>query len=288
VQRFLLLCAVVLSLVSTTSSASGRLAIVIDDIGYNLKAGERTARLPGAITLAVIPFTPYGTELAHLGHAEGKEIMLHAPMSNHKGFALGKGGLTESMTEADIIASLRASIANVPHVVGVNNHMGSLLTERATVMGWIMQELQAQSLYFIDSRTTAQTQALIEAEKIGLPSRKRDVFLDDTQTHQAIKQQLERAVKLASVQGDALAIGHPYPETLALLETLQPLLDRYDVKLVPASALLRRSIPRTEVPTTSTRRVINHCIAPPLSLWPRPWYPQDPFTLTDEIYPRAN
>lgn len=273
---------------SSALFAQGRLAIVIDDIGYNLTAGERTARLNGPITLAVIPFTPYGTQLAQLGHAQGKEIMLHAPMSNHKGFALGKGGLTESMSEPDIIASLRASIANVPHVVGVNNHMGSLLTERATVMSWVMRELKAQSLYFIDSRTTAKTQALIEAEKIGLPSRKRDVFLDDTKTTSAIQQQLEKAVKLASEQGEALAIGHPYPETLALLESMQPLLDRYRVTLVPASALLRRTAPRVSLPALLPTYSPSRCMAPPLQLWPRPWYPRDPFQAAHEAFSSAH
>lgn len=260
---------------STPVFAQGRLAIIIDDIGYNLALGKRTADLDGDFTLAVLPFTPHGIELAQRAHQRGKEIMLHAPMSNRHNYPLGRGGLVSGMPRAEFLAVLRQNIANIPHIKGVNNHMGSSLTEQAEPMRWLMEELKTRQLYFVDSRTSAQTQALFMAEEIQLPSRRRDVFLDDERTHSNIKYQLLRALKLAQQQGAAIAIGHPYPETLAELEHLQPLLNQYQVKLVKASQLM---------PSRSRRQPAKGgadaiCIAPPINLWPQVWVPIDPFAL---------
>ncbi|WP_238582312.1 divergent polysaccharide deacetylase family protein [Cellvibrio sp. OA-2007] len=262
----------VATLLSLPVVASNRLAIIIDDIGYNLTLGKRTADLSGDFTLAVLPFTPHGIELAERAHRSGKEIMLHAPMSNQHNYPLGRGGLTSGMQRGEFLAVLRQNLANIPHIKGLNNHMGSQLTEQAEPMSWLMEELQQRQLYFVDSRTSAQTQALAMAEKIHLPSRKRDVFLDDERTTSNIKYQLIRALKLAQQHGSAIAIGHPYPETLHELEQLQSLLDHYQVQLVKASQLMPHAQPLNN--TKQTR-----CIAPPMGLWPQIWLPIDPFSL---------
>ena len=265
-------------------AAQGHLAIIIDDIGYNLKLGQRAANLSGDFTLAVLPFTPYGIELAERAHKRGKEIMLHAPMSNRHNYPLGRGGLVSGMQHAEFLAVLRQNLASIPHIKGVNNHMGSLLTEQAEPMRWLMEELKQQRLYFVDSRTSAQTQALIMAEQIQLPSRRRDVFLDDERTRSNIRSQLVRALKQAQQQGSAVAIGHPYPETLIELEQLQPLLDQYNVQLVKASQLMARS-----QSLTGTKQNFRHknriCIAPPMSLWPQIWAPIDPFAVDKLLGP---
>lgn len=261
------------ALLSPPVSASGRLAIIIDDIGYNLALGKRSADLNGDFTLAVLPFTPHGAELAERAHRQGKEIMLHAPMSNRHNYPLGRGGLKTGMQRSEFLAVLRENLANIPHIKGVNNHMGSQLTEQAEPMGWLMDELRQRQLYFVDSRTSAQTQALNMAERIHLPSRKRDVFLDDERTTSNIRYQLIRALRLAQQRGSAIAIGHPYPETLSELEQLQPLLAQYQVTLVKASQLMRRP------QLASNTKTHPRCIAPPINLWPQVWAPIDPFSL---------
>lgn len=260
------------------SHEMAQLAIIIDDLGYNLRLGQRTLNLAGDITVAVLPFTPHGQELAEYAYQQGKEVMLHAPMSNHHDYPLGRGGLRSGMSKAEFLRVLRQNLANVPHVKGVNNHMGSQLTEESEPMGWLMAELQQRQLYFVDSRTSAQTQALIQAQHIGLPSRKRDVFLDDKRDTTVIYQQLVLALKKAQQQGSALAIGHPYPETLQVLEQLPELLSHYKVTLVKASRLMTSATPRAAKVAS-----ITYCLAPPASLWPSTWAPVDPFGYRPEL-----
>jgi len=219
-----------------------RLAIIIDDIGYNLGNGRKIAELPIDITLAVLPFTPHGKMLAEFGHQQGKEIILHAPMSNEHHFPLGPGALTDDISQPLMINILDKNLLNIPHVKGLNNHMGSQLTQNSEIMGWLMTYLKTRQLYFIDSRTTAKTEALNQAQAHQLPSRKRDVFLDDKRNIQHIRQQLELAIKIAHKQDGAIAIGHPYPETLKVLNELVVRNPR-QVELVLVSELLSNQTP---------------------------------------------
>lgn len=238
------------------SAQAGQLAIIIDDLGYNQVLGKRAIDLPGDFTYAILPFTPHGHELAERAHALGKEIMLHAPMSNEQLLPLGKGALVTGMTQEEFLQVLRDDLASIPYVKGVNNHTGSQLTQDAQTMSWLMRELKSRHLYFVDSRTTTKTQALAVAEAIGLPSRKRDVFLDNKNDEVHIHQQLLLAINTAHRQGSAIAIGHPYRNTLKALEKIHPLLERYQVRLVKTSLLM----PRLNSP-------VQFCSAPPLYLW---------------------
>jgi polysaccharide deacetylase 2 family uncharacterized protein YibQ len=132
---------------------------------------------------------------------------------------------------------LDAAFKAVPYTAGINNHMGSRMTAQPEAMAWLMGELQRRNKFFVDSRTSARTVAAAEAQKIGLASVSRDVFLDDERTEAAITTQLQTAIKLAHKQGSAVMIGHPYPQTLAVLERELPKLkaqgiDWIDIKLM--------------------------------------------------------
>jgi polysaccharide deacetylase 2 family uncharacterized protein YibQ len=254
---------------SASTQAEARLAIIIDDIGYNKAQSERAARLNGKFTLAVLPFTPYGLSSAQLAHSCGKELMLHLPMSALKHQTLGKGALVSGMEKAEFVTTLRQNLNSIPHLKGVNNHMGSRLTQEAEPMQWLMAELRPRGLYFVDSRTSAQTKAFDIARSQQVPSLKRDVFLDDSQEPKAIEQELNRAIKLARERGAAVTIGHPYPATLDILEDIESLLKKQGVRLVYASQLLG---PLAEITSPiSAPSVLNEegfpfCPVPPVAL----------------------
>jgi polysaccharide deacetylase 2 family uncharacterized protein YibQ len=224
---------------SASTQAEARLAIIIDDIGYNKTQSERAARLNGKFTLAVLPFTPHGLSSAQLAHKHGKELMLHLPMSALNNQFLGRGAVVSGMEKTTFLNIIRQDLASIPHIKGVNNHMGSRLTQETEPMQWLMAELRLRGLYFVDSRTSAQTKAFDIAKSQQVPSLKRDVFLDDSNEPKAIEQELNRAIKLARERGAAVAIGHPYPATLDILENIESLSQKQGVKLVYASQLVQ-------------------------------------------------
>lgn len=226
-------------LITIDSDSRPRLVIILDDIGNNAESGNRAIALPGAITYAVLPYTPHGKMLAEQAFKANKEIMLHAPMSNISGMALGPGVLTMDMNEEDFIQALRNAIADIPHITGINNLTGSELTAALLPMQWVMLELKNQGLFFVDSMTTSDSVAEATAIAHHLPVLRRHVFLDNTRTEEAIHSEFQRALNTARQQGYAVAIGHPYPETLSYLEQALPTLQAQGVQLVSVSELIK-------------------------------------------------
>jgi len=221
--------------------APATIALVIDDVGYLLAPGLRAIALPGPLAYSVLPHTPYAVSLAEAAHRAGKEVMLHLPMEPREGLSLGPGGLLHTMNHLELSQTLRTDLALIPHIRGVNNHMGSLLTQQSEAMAWVMADIKShEGLFFIDSRTTAATVALDAAQKAGLSATRRDLFLDNVSQPAAIRVQFARLVALARLQGTALGIAHPRPATLQMLEDLLPRLPALGVRLRPVSETVAR------------------------------------------------
>lgn len=223
------------------TSLAGNLVIVIDDVGYNMSRGSRAIALPGPITIAVLPFAPHTPHLVEQAVIAGKDVIVHQPMQPQPSAHAREehGTLRLEMAPHKFDALVSAALDAVPGRVGLSNHTGSLLTAHHLPMQRLMQQLSKRGLYFLDSRTTAQTVALTVAQQFGVPALKRDVFLDHVPTAHAIHQAFERALYVARQQGHAVLIGHPYPVSLDYLEARLRELPN-DIKLVTASTLLQQ------------------------------------------------
>ena len=213
------------------------IAIIIDDMGHNLVEGERLIALDQPITLAFLPYRRYTTRLAELAHQRHKEIMLHAPMANTRNIGLGPGGLDPDMDQNSIATTLRRALQSIPHVQGVNNHMGSLLTQQLQPMDWVMSELDHYPVYFVDSRTIASSIAGEVAAAYRIPTLTRDVFLDHEQTEEFVNQQFELLIKRAKENGSAVGIGHPHKVTVDYLEKRLPELDEQGIAVATVSGV---------------------------------------------------
>ncbi len=217
------------------------LGIIIDDVGHGLAQGRRVIALPAPVALAILPHTLAADRLAREARAEGKTVMLHLPMENQSGLPIGPGGLYAAMSRAEFMRALGESLDSLAGVQGVNNHMGSLLTTLRPQMDWLMEELARRELFFIDSRTSAQTEAALAAAARGVPHASRQVFLDNLRTAEHLSLSFDTAVARARKEGQAVIIGHPYPETLKFLEQrLAGLEEREQVRVVPIETLLDR------------------------------------------------
>ena len=216
------------------------IAIIIDDLGNWRSAGVRTALLPGPVACAVLPHTPFAALIAERAYSEGKEVMLHLPLAPIRQVAIAAGTIDIDTTRAQLTRILTANIASVPHIVGVNNHMGSLLTQHPGHMAWLMTELRVRGgLFFVDSYTSDSSVALKIATENGVPTIRRDVFLDNVPTETAIDREFRRLVELARRNGIAVGIGHPYPATLTYLEHNLPELTDEGIRLISVADSIR-------------------------------------------------
>lgn len=214
-----------------------QIAIVIDDVG-NHQRDLNLLSLPGELTFAILPHTPYSQKFAYLASQQSKELLLHVPMQAIEDKALGPGALTLDMDKQTLQMTLGHALASLPQVSGVNNHMGSALTQYSAPMKWTMEVLRKRGLYFLDSRTTNESQAQTVADLYGVANIARQVFLDNEKQDAYLAQQLAEAKSLSLRNGQTVLIAHPYPETVAFLHEQIPLLLKQGYELVPLSQLV--------------------------------------------------
>jgi polysaccharide deacetylase 2 family uncharacterized protein YibQ len=223
--------------------ASARIAIVIDDLGNDREALERIAGWPFPVAGAVLPGLPESADAARRLEASGKEVLLHLPMEpdGYPQVRPGPGVVLRSDSDEKIARTVSEDLDSVPGAVGVNNHMGSAATADPRVMRAIVRVLSERRLFLLDSRTTEATVARRIADEASLPAVSRRVFLDATEGPDAVERAFRDLLNKARRDGQALAIGHPHPTTLALLERELPLLAAGNVELVTVGSLTRVS-----------------------------------------------
>lgn len=227
---------------SPAGQESRSIAVIIDDIGYDLAIVEELAGIPAPIAFAVLPHTPHAVAAAERLHAAGKEILLHLPMEPHAypGESPGKGALLTAMDREEIRRTIRGDLAAVPFVSGVNNHMGSRFMEDGARLAILMEELRAENLFFVDSMTTADSRGRAQANRTGVRFAARDRFIDHTPGYDAaLKTLKEAAGEDRRNNMPLLMIGHPHGQTVRALRDALPLWQARGVTMIPLSAFLR-------------------------------------------------
>lgn len=222
------------------------LAIVIDDMGLDRPRALKALALHGPLTVSLMTYADNLPELVTQAHAAGHEVMAHLPMEpvNPKENP-GKGALFARMDDGAIRKTIAEDLDSWSGYVGINNHMGSKFTADRARMAVVMEELKARGLMWLDSRTINDTAGPGAARALGVPFITRDIFLDNVETADAIRVQLELAKATAKSRGTAVAIGHPHDATIAALKEWLPTLADAGVQLVPATEILKRRSEKT-------------------------------------------
>ncbi len=214
------------------------MAIVIDDVGYGLTGLKEFLALPFPLAFSVLPDLPHSREAGRLIVEAGKELLVHLPMEPSGGTNPGPGAVLTSQSDEEIRLLLERSLERLPRAVGLNNHMGSLATADRRVMGVVLEFLRGRGLFFLDSRTTADTVGPQLAGQLGVSLLERTVFLDNESSAAYIEQALQHGVRAARLRGSAVLIGHVQDVELAgELRRLLPGLAGEGVQLVAPSLL---------------------------------------------------
>lgn len=222
------------------NKVTGKIAIVIDDLGQDFEISQLFMEIDKSITISILPGLPYSQKIAKEAKNRGHDIILHLPMEpeGYPDINPGNRALLSSMSRDELIGLLRENISSVPYIKGLNNHMGSKLTANAAIMEIIFAELKGKNYFFLDSRTNGDSKAYQTARRFGLKAGNRDIFLDNEKQSGEIKKMLAHLESVALKNGKAVAIGHPYSETLAALKEGLPSLYAKGLRLVPLSDIV--------------------------------------------------
>jgi len=231
----------ILASFSASAKEQAKIALIIDDMGIQRNLSLSALQLPGAVTYSFLPFTAHTQALANLAYQQGKELMLHAPMQAIELEERERHELSADMGGGAFERLFIRQLQDIPHIAGVNNHKGSLLTQNYPAMTHIMQLIKAQyggALFFVDSKTASASVAQKAAIDFGLATLGRDIFLDhDDPSQIVIRRQFRKLIALALRNGSALGIAHPRANTLAVLQDELHKITAYDVQLVSVSEL---------------------------------------------------
>ncbi len=226
-----------------------RIAIIIDDLGMNVPRTKDVIDLPAPLTLAFLPYAPEVRKLAAAGRAKGHELIIHVPMEAMNGtLNIGPMGLHTGMSPSDFEAQFDKILQSFEGYDGINNHMGSRLTQDIPAMTHLMTLLKRHGLFFVDSKTIGTSMAEKAARQAGIPYAGRDVFLDHVETQAFAAAALVKAEQVARKNGYAIAIGHPKDFTIRALKDWIPTLAAKGIDLVPVREVLKRPAVAVPVP----------------------------------------
>lgn len=225
-----------------------QVAIIIDDIGNDLSPVRELLKIDAGITFAILPLCSHTRDAADLLHRAHREILLHLPMepASYPREKPGNGALFTDMNDGELLSQLDKDLASVPHISGVNNHMGSKFMSDEEKLKVIFNRLRKENLFFIDSRTAADSKASAVSEKVGLPLASRRIFLDNSRNYKEIYKILIEVAENAGSGGVApvIIIGHPYPETIRAIKDASRIFRAKGVAIVPVSQLIKDRTPR--------------------------------------------
>jgi len=221
---------------ASSGIVKAKIAIVIDDWGYNLDAADMLdPKYP--VTCAVLPNLAASRQVSEKLHSKGQEIILHLPMEPREKLNLENDTILISMNDAQIRKILDKDLESVLYARGINNHMGSFATSDAKVMKAVFKEMKKKRLYFLDSSTAAGSVCPKLAPKFGINFAKRNVFIDNESDPEYIKKQILGLALVARTYGSAIGIGHARPNTLETLKEIMPELESQGYKFVFVSEL---------------------------------------------------
>ena len=233
------------------------ISIIIDDLGYSRSQAEQVLQLPLAVTLSILPFTPYSQKISQWAGDQGREYLLHLPMQGRTQYNTDPGMLSISMSDDEFVDSLKTNLQALSGYSGINNHKGSELTADPAKMQLLLKILSAKgSIFIVDSKTTATSKISAFARQFRVPFSVRNIFLDVDKSELAIKKQFDRLLNIARKRGSAIAIGHPYPSTLAVLGSLLADNEGTEFELVTVRRLIERQH-QTPPTVTSSLQILS-------------------------------
>jgi polysaccharide deacetylase 2 family uncharacterized protein YibQ len=217
-----------------------RLAIVVDDFGYDPVRDAEWLDFPERITVSVLPYGPSSKSFAASARTHGFGVILRVPMESEGGVADRTEPflLRREMTSEEIADRFARMAADVPQANGASNHMGSAFTSNLGAMASFAKALKGKGFFFVDSVTSAGSVALTAMEEAGVPAIRRDIFLDDDGRPEEMRRKWASAVALAKERGDAILLCHARRETRKALLELLPQLRTEGIRPVTVEELL--------------------------------------------------
>jgi polysaccharide deacetylase 2 family uncharacterized protein YibQ len=205
------------SLRSISQIRKKQIFLVIDDAGLTMRQAEQFVNIPISMTIAIMPHRRVCREVDQLVRKDPlKEVILHQPMEANRSSANpGRGAIYDRMGNKEVLLILEDNLLTVPSAVGINNHMGSRVTENGQIMKEVLSFCQSRKLFFLDSKTSYNSVVPKVAKELKVHLEQRHVFLDIVHERSAIERAWRQTIKKAEKNGYVVVIGHAWSKDTA-------------------------------------------------------------------------
>ncbi|MCS7180174.1 MAG: divergent polysaccharide deacetylase family protein, partial [bacterium] len=223
-----------------TSKKKGKVAIIIDDIGWNISILKEIEKIDEPLTLSILPKAPYSKQILNELKGKNYELFLHLPLEPAPpSQCFDKGLIKIDMNDEEIKKTFEENVGDfLPYIKGINNHMGSLYTINEDKMKILLKEVQEKKLFFVDSLTSPKSCGYKIAKEFGIKTGKRDVFIDNSPDPEEINKKIDEIIKIAQEKGKVIAIGHAKTTTINILKNRISDFEKNGIEIVPVSSLL--------------------------------------------------
>jgi polysaccharide deacetylase 2 family uncharacterized protein YibQ len=224
------------------SGSGSRIAFIIDDWGQTTSNCKYLKDIKEPMAVSILPGLRHTKDVANCAKLYHKLTMLHLPLEALHNFDFYPPNyiIKTTMSPSLVTKIEEEDLAQLPSIEGVNNHMGSKATEDRALMKIILRNIKSRGLFFVDSMTARGTVSSSIAQEMDVPFGKRDVFLDNVNTREAIIKQIIVLAQKAHARGYAVAIGHDRHLTMQVLKDEIPWLERQGFHIVSIKTLLRK------------------------------------------------
>ncbi len=222
--------------------AKGRVALIVDDVGYGGPSTRKLLETPIPMGIAILPFYPGSTQAHDRAIERGLDPMLHMPMQPKA----AEGKYRENhvvgahLPPEEIRRRTRAALDSLPGILGFNNHMGSLATESWFVCSEVLGVAKDRPLFFVDSLTSPRSVAQETARKLGIPTTRRNTaFLDNDPSRAGVDAAFAELLSATGSGRDQVAILHDKPESVASMDHARTRFRDRGIELAFVSELVR-------------------------------------------------
>jgi uncharacterized protein len=221
-----------------------RIALVIGGLGVSANiTSDAISKLPGAVTLAFMPYSYDVDHLAGRARRAGHEILLQAPMEpfNYPDNDSGPQTLLTTLSAEQNLERLYWLMSRFQGYVGITGAMGARFTASEQAFAPILHETAKRGLIFVDDGANPRSVAARVAGGSNLQFAKADLILDSIPTPLEIDHALGRLEMAAREHGVAVGMASALPVSIERIAKWAKTAESRGVQLVPITAVASKA-----------------------------------------------
>jgi hypothetical protein len=217
-----------------------KVALIVGGLGISESTtAEAIKNLPGAVTLAFVPYAAGLENTVARARGAGHEVLLQIPMEpfDYPDNDPGPQTLLTSLAPEQNIDRMHWLMSRFQGYVGVANLMGARFTATETALAPVLREVSKRGLVYLDDGTSPRSLASQIAGANNMPFAKAHVVIDAAPTQAEVERALARLEAIARERGVAVGVANALPLSIEHIAQWAKSAEGRGFSIVPITAV---------------------------------------------------